>query len=508
MWLVFATVLFSFQLRADSIKITAPIGEVHWLVGEYHLITWTGVAKDIFVRIELSTNNGSTWSTITDSASNGSYLWKVTDIMSSSCLLRVSAPLVTSSVIILKGHAGFVNTASFSKDGILCATGSDDASAKIWNAHTGELLRTITGHTSDVMYTAISPDNTKILTCSQDGTAKIWDLATGALLHTLYGHTLGLVYGEFSPDGLLVSTSSDDGTAKIWDANTGQLLETLLGYEGFSGRGLYCAFFSPDGKFVATAGRDSTARIFDIATGRLVQKIKHNNVVHWACWNSDMTLFATACRDNNAYVFDTDSYTVKGVLHGHVDWVWSVEFSRDGTQILTGGRDGYFRVWNAQNYACTKTMYVCNSDVGAARFSPTADRILTGSNDNLGRIFFLDLSNTPRTTDVSASPFVINNSATSGVAYSAEELGLTVYPNPSSSELLIRLPVEFVAISIDIVDELGLVAKHISSSVAGSQSESCLHLDVSGWPNGAYTVVISGNSASKYSIRTHVVVLH
>ena len=75
-----------------------------------------------------------------------------------------------------------------------------------------------------------SPDGKRFATTSQDKTAKVWDAKTGQLLLTLIGHTdqvAGIVY---SPDGKRIATTSDDHTAKVWDATTGQLLLTLTGH--------------------------------------------------------------------------------------------------------------------------------------------------------------------------------------------------------------------------------------------------------------------------------------
>ena len=58
----------------------------------------------------------------------------------------------------------------------------------------------------------------RVLTASEDGTAKIWDASTGECKLTLAGHNGWVLSAVFSPDGTSVVTSSNDGTAKIRDA--------------------------------------------------------------------------------------------------------------------------------------------------------------------------------------------------------------------------------------------------------------------------------------------------
>ena len=70
----------------------------------------------------------------------------------------------------------------------------------------------------------------QIVTASDDQTARIWDAATGQELRTLSGHTDWVNSAAYSPDGQTIVTASDDQTARIWDAATGQELRTLSGH--------------------------------------------------------------------------------------------------------------------------------------------------------------------------------------------------------------------------------------------------------------------------------------
>jgi WD40 repeat protein len=45
---------------------------------------------------------------------------------------------------------------------------------KIWDANTGECLKTLDGHSGWVRSVAFSPDGTKIISGSFDDTIKIW----------------------------------------------------------------------------------------------------------------------------------------------------------------------------------------------------------------------------------------------------------------------------------------------------------------------------------------------
>ena len=53
---------------------------------------------------------------------------------------------------------------------------------------------------------------------SDDGTARIWDAGTGDELVKLAGHTGAVNQATWSRDESKILTPSDDGTARIWDA--------------------------------------------------------------------------------------------------------------------------------------------------------------------------------------------------------------------------------------------------------------------------------------------------
>ena len=63
-----------------------------------------------------------------------------------------------------------------------------------------------------------SPDGRRIVTGSQDHTAKVWDAASGQELLTLIGHKEWIIAVAFSQDGQRIVTGSADGTAKVWAA--------------------------------------------------------------------------------------------------------------------------------------------------------------------------------------------------------------------------------------------------------------------------------------------------
>ena len=90
--------------------------------------------------------------------------------------------------LTLKGHTR-VPSAAFSPDGSRIVTGSDDHTAKVWDARSGQDTLTLKGHTKIVTAVAFSPDGKKIGYGKWDKTVKVWNAQTGQQMLKIKGHT-------------------------------------------------------------------------------------------------------------------------------------------------------------------------------------------------------------------------------------------------------------------------------------------------------------------------------
>jgi WD40 repeat protein len=61
---------------------------------------------------------------------------------------------------------------------------------------------------------------TRTPTATEDKTARVWNAATGQVLATLQGHTEFVSDAMFSPDGQRIVTASNDKTARVWRITT------------------------------------------------------------------------------------------------------------------------------------------------------------------------------------------------------------------------------------------------------------------------------------------------
>jgi len=96
---------------------------------------------------------------------------------------------------------------------------------------------------------AVAPDGSWLATASDDGTARIWDATTGQQRATLTGHD-GPVYAvAAAPDGAWLATANADRTVRIWDASTGTSAAIMRVDSPVS-----ACTWSPSGHLLAVAG--------------------------------------------------------------------------------------------------------------------------------------------------------------------------------------------------------------------------------------------------------------
>ena len=279
---------------------------------------------------------------------------------------------------VLHGHEADLSCCTFSLDGSLLMTTSEDTTARLWDVASGSERAVLRGHGDTVRWCAFSPDGSVLATASNDGTARLWDAASGSEKSVLRGHRGFLRCCTFSPDGRLLATASGDRTARLWDVASGNERAVLRGHDGTV---WWCAF-SPDGSVLATAGGDGTARLWDVTSGSEQSVLPGDEEeVSWCAFSPEGTVLAT----NSSWtveLWDVASGAKRSVLRGHESLVVACAFSRDGSLLATAGGDGTARLWDVASGLERSVLRhgdELSDDVSWCTFSPNGGLLITAA---------------------------------------------------------------------------------------------------------------------------------
>jgi len=153
---------------------------------------------------------------------------------------------------------------------------------KLWDAKTGEPVKTLTPTKGTIFAVAFTPDGQTLVgggniptkdVDHQAGLVTLWNLTTGQIIHTLEGHTGGVHAVAVTPDGKMVASGGDSwgrltggspSELRLWEIGTGRLVWRVEG-EGGVVRSLA---FAPDGKTLVYCD-DRTVGIIEVQTGRI-----------------------------------------------------------------------------------------------------------------------------------------------------------------------------------------------------------------------------------------------
>jgi WD40 repeat protein len=289
---------------------------------------------------------------------------------------------------VLRGHTDQVERASFSPDGKLVVTASDDGTARIWDAATGRQVQVL--HVGDPVISArFTPDGRGVLTGSTDGTLRYWTSAGRPVWRKQFGP---LVFGpEISPDGRSVLVGLPDGTVRVWDTSSRSFQGAPP--KAFPGM-LTAAAISPNGRGLLLAGEDGSVRILDTRTGRFVRVVHLSGPpIGAAAFSPDGKEIVLADGDV-ATVLSVDKGGAKlATLTGHTSDITSVQYSPDGRYIVTAG-DTTARVWDAATGNSIAVLRGHGDSVLDASFSRD-DRVATASADTTARVWDLQPIGSP-----------------------------------------------------------------------------------------------------------------
>lgn len=158
-----------------------------------------------------------------------------------------------------------------------------------------KLNQILEGHQRGVSQVKFSPDGNWIASCSADATIKIWEVETGELVHTLDGHLAGISTIAWSSDSQTIASGSDDKVIRLWDRVSGQPYpDRLLGHHNY----VYSIALSPKGNILASGSYDEAVFLWDVRSSHQMRSLPaHSDPVGGVDFVRDGTLVVSCSGD-------------------------------------------------------------------------------------------------------------------------------------------------------------------------------------------------------------------
>ncbi len=284
----------------------------------------------------------------------------------------------------LTGHTGRVTSVSFHPKGKILASSSEDGTVKLWDVTRSTLITTIKAHHSWVRSVSFSPDGQILASCSSAGFINLWKTADATLLKTLKGHTRSVNHISFSPDGKTLASASFDTTVRLWNIDDGTLINTLEDHKSNT----RSVSFSPDGKTLASTDQEGIVKLWNVADGTLLQNLPtHRRAVWSAIFSPDGKTLSVACSDGNIMLLNLETATLMQAFPAHSGWTNTISFSPNGKVLASAGSDSIIKLWNAENGSLLFTLKGHLSDVSNISFSPDGKILASSSDEGTVRVW-------------------------------------------------------------------------------------------------------------------------
>jgi len=139
-------------------------------------------------------------------------------------------------------------------------SGACDAEAKVWDISSEKSVRTFRGHESDINAASFFPDGCAFATGSDDASCRLFDLRASREMHQ-YTHDkilCGITSVDHSSSGRYLFAGYDDFNCYVWDVLTSKQVGCLAGHDNR----VSCLGVCADGMALCTGSWDSFLKLW------------------------------------------------------------------------------------------------------------------------------------------------------------------------------------------------------------------------------------------------------
>lgn len=314
-------------------------------------------------------------------------------------------------------HTNWVLDLAFSSDGHLLASSSADTTIRFWDTQQLALIGPLTGHENGVRSILFTNNDRNLISADVNGVITVHDLRNSQNTFSINSPENTPVWGIDLKGSDLIIGGETDSVFMVSLVN--QPTFPFNRIVGTSTSPINRVAFAPDGTQVATGGsnNDFNITIWNLENGESEVIEEHHSVVSDIVWsgirvisvdfdglvviweNGTIRTFETgepilsvAAHDDMVALGDSqgsialwnivDTPENIATIEAHDSLVLALDFSPDGSQLVSGSRDHTIKLWDVATQTSIGTTWAGHSDdVLSVAFSPDGRYVASGSRD-------------------------------------------------------------------------------------------------------------------------------
>jgi WD40 repeat protein/uncharacterized caspase-like protein len=158
--------------------------------------------------------------------------------------IRDATTLRKTARILCKG---FVTAIAFGNDNSTILTGSEGGEVRLWNAQTGNQLRSLGSNVGNISAVAFDETDTKVAVGTEGGSIQLLSVENDHQVLNLIGHRNEISSIAFYPGNKILVSGSADATTRFWDVKSGTELASLISFTDGA-----MTYVTPGGEFDTT----------------------------------------------------------------------------------------------------------------------------------------------------------------------------------------------------------------------------------------------------------------